>query len=70
MKINTGKIELILAKQGITANELSSRAGVSRQSISTIKAKGSCTPLTAGKIAAGLGVPIETIISKENNTKE
>ena len=68
MKINPSKIDLIMAEQAITAVELSKRAGLSRQSISTVKAKGSCTPITAKKIALGLGVPVESICTKEDNT--
>lgn len=61
MRIDTSKIELLIARQGITKATLSKKCGISRQSISTIIRRGTCEPKTAGKIAAGLGIPVEHI---------
>ena len=66
MTINTTKIESILARQGVTKATLAERCGISRQNISTIIRRGTCEPRTAGKLAAGLGVPVEDILAKED----
>ena len=62
MKINTRRIMQLLAEQGLTKSELSSKSGVSRQQISVILVRGTCTPITAGKLAIGLGVPVVEIM--------
>ena len=62
MKLNVMKILKLLAERGMTKSELATRAGVSRQQISTIVGRGSCTPKTAGKLAAGLGVSVDEIV--------
>ena len=65
MNINAEKIELLLAKQGITKTALADRCGICRQNISTLIRRGTCEPKTAGKLAKGLGVPIDDLITKE-----
>lgn len=62
MRIDVNKIIRLLAEQEMTFSELSLRSTVSRQSISTIVRRGSCIPKTAGRIAAGLGVPVAEIM--------
>lgn len=63
MRINNERIEAILAEQGITKAVLAERCGISRQNISIITRRGTCEPRTAGKLAAGLGVPVSEIIA-------
>ena len=65
MKISKEKIELIMAMKGLTASEVAEACGISRQNLSTIRQRGTCTPSTAGKIARGLGVNPAEIIEKE-----
>lgn len=62
MRIDVNKIMRLLAEQEMTFSELSLRSTVSRQLISTIVRRGSCTPKTAGRIAVGLGVPVAEIM--------
>ena len=62
MKISALKIETILAERGITRAALAEMSGISRQNISTIIRRGTCEPKTAGKLAAGLGVPVRDIL--------
>ena len=62
MTINTTRIETMLAERGLTKAAYAKRCGISRQSISTIVRRGTCEPKTAGKLAAGLGVPVAEII--------
>lgn len=61
MQIDSIKIKLILAEQEMTKTDLAERAGISRQSIRNILARGTCEPKTAGKLAKGLGVPVTEI---------
>lgn len=66
MEINVLRIDTLLAEQGITKSKLAEKSGVSRQSISTILRRGTCEPLTAGKLAAGLGVRVADILEGGN----
>ena len=61
MKLNSAKIEVLLAEQGLSKAEYANRCKISRQSVSTILRRGSCEPVTAGKLASGLGVPVSDI---------
>lgn len=62
MLVNITRLESLLAAQGMNKSELSRRSGVSRQSISAILKRGNCQPVTAGKLARGLGVPLDEIV--------
>lgn len=61
MNISKQKIELLQAEQGLTTVAFSKLAGISRQSISTIKQRGTCNPINAAKLAAALGVSVAQI---------
>lgn len=65
MTINTQRIETMLAERGLTKAAYAANCGISRQNVSTIIRRGTCEPKTAGKLAAGLGVPVADIIKKE-----
>ncbi len=65
MNINTRRIETLMAEMGLTKRNLSERSGISAQNVSTIIRRGTCEPRTAGKLAAGLGVPVAEIIEQE-----
>ena len=62
MKLNKFKLDLLQAEQGLTGAELARKAGMSRQNFSTVRQRGTCTPVTAGKIARALGVPVEALM--------
>ena len=62
MTISAIKIETMLAERGMTRTALAGACGISRQNISTIIRRGTCEPKTAGKLAAGLGVPVTDIL--------
>lgn len=66
MTINTMRIETMLAEHGLTKAAYAESCGISRQNVSTILRRGTCEPKTAGKLAAGLGVPVADIIEKED----
>lgn len=59
MKISKQQIELLMAMQNLSAGQLAERSGISRQSVSTIKTRGTCTTTTAAKLAKGLGCSVE-----------
>ncbi len=65
MNINARRIEVLMAKQGISMTKLGELSGVSRQNISTIVRRGTCAPATAGKLARGLGISVEELTEKE-----
>ena len=65
MKINTHKIKLILAEMEMTRSDLAAKCGISRQNISTILTRGTCEPKTAGKLAKGLGIPLDEIVKED-----
>jgi len=64
MDIKSRYIETILAEQGLTKAAYAAKCGLSRQNVSTIIRRGTCEPKTAGKLAAGLGVPVADIIKE------
>ena len=66
MKISKRKIELLLAEKRITSSTLAELSGLSRQSVSAIKQRGTCNPTTAAKLAKGLCVDVAEIIEKED----
>ncbi len=64
MTINAQYIETRLAELGLTKKALATSCGISAQNVSTIIRRGTCTPVTAGKLAAGLGIPVADIIKE------
>lgn len=64
MKINSTKLELLTAKRGLTFSGLAEKSGVSRQSISTVKTRGTCRPSTLVKLASALNIDPAEIIEK------
>lgn len=65
MIINPTKVEILLAERNMSKATLAKLCGISRQNLSTLLRRGSCEPRTAGKLAAGLGIPVSEIV-KEN----
>ena len=68
MNISTLKIETILAERHMTKSDLSRRCGIAAQNISTILRRGTCTPLTVGRIADGLGVNVQDVLTSAPTT--
>ncbi|MGN1134193.1 MAG: helix-turn-helix domain-containing protein [Oscillospiraceae bacterium] len=66
MKISKQKIEILMAKQNLKVIDIAKRSGISRQSFSTIKNRGTCTSTTAAKICKGLGCEIDEITPTES----
>ncbi len=65
MTINTMRIEAMLAERGMTKSAYAANCGISRQNISTILRRGTCNPVTAGKLASGLGVSVAELVGME-----
>ena len=57
-------IEDIMAEKQMTFSQLAMSTGIAKQNISAIIRRGTCTPKTAGKIAAGLSVQVNEIRGK------
>ena len=64
MKIDSIKIKLMLADRQMTQTDLSAKSSVSRQNISTILLRGTCSAITAGKLAKALGVDVRQIVKE------
>ena len=64
MTINAQRAETRLAELGWTKKQLAFICGISAQNISTVLRRGTCSPVTAGKLAAGLGIPVAEIIKE------
>ncbi|WP_294496674.1 helix-turn-helix transcriptional regulator [uncultured Gemmiger sp.] len=67
MRIDRVKLIAEMAQQDITSIRLAEMAGVSRVTVSAVRCGKACAPVTARKIAAALGVPVDSIIKKEVN---
>lgn len=61
-----GNLEIMAARKGMKMSQLADKACIHRQNLSTIKNRGTCTALTAVKIAAALGVDVTEIIEQED----
>lgn len=66
MKFDRELVDIAIAQSDVASyRELARRMGCSAQNLSVILKRGSCKPVTAGKIAQALGVPVENIVRKE-----
>lgn len=66
MSVPINRVALIagMAKRNINCNQLVELSGVSRVTITAARSGKSCSRKTAEKLAAGLGVPVETLIKE------
>lgn len=62
MKLNETKMQIKMGEEGMNIRILSERSGVSRQTISCIKAGKSCSPVIAYKLADALGMSMEELL--------
>lgn len=65
VQLNIPAIKKLLATEALTNIDLSERSGISRQNVSTILRRGTCSTITAGRLARALGVGVETIWKEE-----
>ena len=66
MTINSQRIETKMAELELTKKALAASCGIAAQNVSTVIRRGTCEPKTAGKLAAGLGVPVAEIIEERS----
>lgn len=64
MTLNTTNLQIRQGELGLTNAALAARCGMSRQNVSTVIRRGTCTPVTAAKLAKALEVPVADIIEK------
>lgn len=66
MRLDRTQLDIAIANAGVPSyRQLALRVGCSAQNLSVILNRGGCKPATAGKIAAALGVSVESIVRKE-----
>lgn len=61
MKLNVLRVKLLLGQREWTQGKLAERAGISRQSLCAILARGSASPRSAVRLADALGVELSEI---------
>ena len=62
MKLNEQKILSYMAEKTWNSIKLSQESEVSRQTISSVLSGKSCSPVTAGKLAKALEIPVKEIM--------
>ena len=65
MKIDSIKIKLLMAEQGINQSALAERCGIARQNISAMLTRGTCSIAKVGNLAKALGVDARQIVKEE-----
>ena len=66
MKINSQKIELMAAKQGMTVTDLARAMKMTFQYFNTVRRRGSCKAVTVVRIARALNCEPEEIFIPES----
>ncbi len=64
MRLDTLTIKKLMGSKGMTGVELARLTGVTRQTISNILGRGTCSVTSAVKIADALNVDIEEIVKE------
>lgn len=62
MTLNREKVDIILARKGVTVSALCKNAGFSRNRFYTVMNIKKISPMTAGRVAKALGVDVTEII--------
>lgn len=65
MRIDSLKIKLLMAEQGMKQSALADLCGISRQNISAMLTRGTCSVPKVGQLAKALGVKPEEIIKED-----
>ena len=69
MKISTQRLEVLMLEKGLTLTALAERSGISRQNLSTIRARQTCRIGTAAKLCAALGCSASDIVPDEKESE-
>ncbi len=62
VKVNRTKLELLQIERGWTGAQLAEAAGISRQTLSTVKTRQTCRLATLLKLTAALGTVPENVM--------
>lgn len=62
MKVSNEKLEIAMANECITRNELARKSGVAEITLTKMKTNPNTKPVTIGKIAKALRVKVEDLI--------
>lgn len=65
MRIDRVKFAAELARANIKSCELAKRTGLTPATVTAVKNGKSCSPVTAEKLAQGLGVPLSALVEGE-----
>ena len=65
MRVSWMEISILMAKQGLSAKQLATIAGIHVNTVYMVKKRGSATPCIVGKIAWALEVEPEQIVIYE-----
>lgn len=65
MELNTTKIKLLLAEREMNQVDLAAKCGLTRQQISEVLSRKTCSLKTLGKIAKAVGVTVAEIVKEE-----
>lgn len=66
MTLNREKVDIILARKGVTISAVCKNAGFSRNRFYTVMNSKKISPMTAGRVAKALGVDVTEIIETVN----
>jgi len=69
MKIDVATMELSAAQQGLNLSQLACKACVARQTLSTIKGRGTCTAATLQKLASALDMDAHELLASGDNKR-
>ncbi|MGN0525188.1 helix-turn-helix domain-containing protein [Eubacterium sp.] len=64
MFINAIVVRSMIAEQGVSLSDFAKKVNISKQGLSAILSRGSCSTVNAGKIAKGLEVSVQQIIKE------
>ena len=65
MRISKQQIQFFMAEKRLTLKKLAEKIEMMPQNLSGILTRGSCQPVTAARIADGLGVTVAEIVKEE-----
>ncbi len=65
MRLDTLTIKKLMGSKGMTQAQLARLTGVTRQTISNILGRGTCSATSAVRLADALNVPIEEIVKED-----
>lgn len=66
MKINVKKLNIAMAEKCLNNTKLCKKANIGTATLSKIKSnKNECLPVTVGKIAKALNIPVNELIERE-----